>query len=561
MDDEIGNLQPWQIFSGLYIVFWAFSAYFDHFVMTFVFCIAFGVISEIVAKYMNGVYHKKNEDVSSLMSMARSEATLVPSLTAMAKQEASAVTKPLDADNVDPTSSNDVWEKCEAFQDDEVLEPVEVAEDQDEDECPPPLPAKDYLKSTEETIDAVKNRLSQVMEASLTMDSDSDIDKFESQPVADDLSEALQLHGQTDDFELDDDDVNEAAGISDLNESTGKLMAGQHVDEPTIDMQDDQLMHHSNANGEVLKHVSEGHCPVISQIEQQDSAVTENIRSMSEINNAASGSSNFDEFKVDSASNSDKLKQEKLEDLGSVGAKNLLEKQINLFSTRVQDDDSENDILDTKDALAADVINCNLPTTGGTNTTKDERIYAPDSSSDDELEEEYAKREVNLDESESEEDDDSYEYKSGRELSAASAPANVVTALTTDQKTDDMKSDSLLVGASSGDIEQIGQIANDPPVVVTGAAAGELDLDLGELADRGAAKTTDSIGSSSSAAAAGGATGVKAMLEAADKSSSHSKNDEEEIDIDLTDPQLELAATKIQSVFKGFKARKKMNRV
>ena len=61
MDDDLGSLQPWQIFSGLYVVFWGISAYFDHFLMTFVFCIAFGVISEIVAKYMSGAYVRKVE--------------------------------------------------------------------------------------------------------------------------------------------------------------------------------------------------------------------------------------------------------------------------------------------------------------------------------------------------------------------------------------------------------------------------------------------------------------------------------------------------------------------
>lgn len=54
MEDDIGSLQPWQIFSALYLGFWALSAYFDHFLMTFVFCLAFGVMSEIATRYMNG---------------------------------------------------------------------------------------------------------------------------------------------------------------------------------------------------------------------------------------------------------------------------------------------------------------------------------------------------------------------------------------------------------------------------------------------------------------------------------------------------------------------------
>ena len=36
------------------------------------------------------------------------------------------------------------------------------------------------------------------------------------------------------------------------------------------------------------------------------------------------------------------------------------------------------------------------------------------------------------------------------------------------------------------------------------------------------------------------------------------EEEEEDVDIDLTDPALEAAATKIQSVFKGFRARKSM---
>ena len=54
MEDEVSSLQPWQIYSALYVVFYVISAYFDHFLISFVFCIAFGVISEIMTKYMNG---------------------------------------------------------------------------------------------------------------------------------------------------------------------------------------------------------------------------------------------------------------------------------------------------------------------------------------------------------------------------------------------------------------------------------------------------------------------------------------------------------------------------
>merc|ERR1712212_105149 len=48
------------------------------------------------------------------------------------------------------------------------------------------------------------------------------------------------------------------------------------------------------------------------------------------------------------------------------------------------------------------------------------------------------------------------------------------------------------------------------------------------------------------------------LLIAGEKEEGASKVEPEEIDIDLTDPAVEAAATKIQSVFKGFRARKNL---
>ena len=40
--------------TGMFVLFWAISAYFDHLLMTMVFCIAFGVFAEIyVKKFIN----------------------------------------------------------------------------------------------------------------------------------------------------------------------------------------------------------------------------------------------------------------------------------------------------------------------------------------------------------------------------------------------------------------------------------------------------------------------------------------------------------------------------
>ena len=54
MMDEVGGLQPWQLFTGLFAGFWSVSAYFDNLLMTLVFAISFGVLTEIACKYING---------------------------------------------------------------------------------------------------------------------------------------------------------------------------------------------------------------------------------------------------------------------------------------------------------------------------------------------------------------------------------------------------------------------------------------------------------------------------------------------------------------------------
>ena len=52
--EQLPTLQPWHTFTDIFVAFWAVSAYFDHFLMTTVFCIAFGVLTEIMVKTVYG---------------------------------------------------------------------------------------------------------------------------------------------------------------------------------------------------------------------------------------------------------------------------------------------------------------------------------------------------------------------------------------------------------------------------------------------------------------------------------------------------------------------------
>lgn len=60
MDPEGEGVQPWQVFTAMFLAFWAASAYFNHFLMTLVFCIAFGVFGELMTKFMYGEKLSRN---------------------------------------------------------------------------------------------------------------------------------------------------------------------------------------------------------------------------------------------------------------------------------------------------------------------------------------------------------------------------------------------------------------------------------------------------------------------------------------------------------------------
>jgi hypothetical protein len=46
------QLQPWHIYTAIFVTFWAFSAYFDNFFITAVLCVAGGFGSDTFRKYL-----------------------------------------------------------------------------------------------------------------------------------------------------------------------------------------------------------------------------------------------------------------------------------------------------------------------------------------------------------------------------------------------------------------------------------------------------------------------------------------------------------------------------
>jgi len=129
-------LHPWQIFSGLFIGFWATSAYFDHFLMTLVFCIVFGVVGDIVTKEMYGGKKANTKDKQKSMS---DELSIKEKLA----------------------NNERIWQKAEAA----------LEANEEDDDVPPPLPVKDYESSSLDTLSA---KLQALADASADTEDEND---------------------------------------------------------------------------------------------------------------------------------------------------------------------------------------------------------------------------------------------------------------------------------------------------------------------------------------------------------------------------------------------------
>jgi len=48
------QLQPWHIFSGVFVAFWAVMSYFDSFFITLILCVGAGFATDNLNKFMKG---------------------------------------------------------------------------------------------------------------------------------------------------------------------------------------------------------------------------------------------------------------------------------------------------------------------------------------------------------------------------------------------------------------------------------------------------------------------------------------------------------------------------
>merc|ERR1711953_522129 len=133
--EELPGFQPWQGFTAMFVTFWAVSAYFDHFLMTTVFCIAFGVLSEILVKT---VYGGETENTPTELDTNKKQLEDLVSLTSEQEQDL-AIEEKEEEGEVIPVDEEPA-----------ITVDVDEEEEMDDDGPPPPLPVRDYEDDQEE---------------------------------------------------------------------------------------------------------------------------------------------------------------------------------------------------------------------------------------------------------------------------------------------------------------------------------------------------------------------------------------------------------------------------
>merc|ERR1712198_535491 len=155
MEHEVIGMQPWQVFTAMFVSFWAVSAFFDHFLLTGVFCIAFGVFGEIMTKILYGEHLSRDlqhhkEELKTLLQKVQDE-----------EEKETLVTKDVDYEPDEKHSALDVKEKegTKYGSEEQEVEPPPLptkdfeANNEEAAEEPPPLPTKDFEFNEEDSVE------------------------------------------------------------------------------------------------------------------------------------------------------------------------------------------------------------------------------------------------------------------------------------------------------------------------------------------------------------------------------------------------------------------------
>ena len=59
------KMQPWHIFSGVFLVFWILMSYFDNFIITLILCVGAGFATDNLNQFMKGAGKKKRQILTS----------------------------------------------------------------------------------------------------------------------------------------------------------------------------------------------------------------------------------------------------------------------------------------------------------------------------------------------------------------------------------------------------------------------------------------------------------------------------------------------------------------
>jgi len=159
MEQEGGGLQPWQVFTAMFVGFWAISAYFDHFLLTGVFCIAFGVFGEIITKTIYGDNIGNNletqkEELKRLLEKVQNETEYNEDDELLEIEENLNCEEHPEPQKYVEEIKPEIVEH-EEEKEEKIFDEEEEEEEEEEEDGPPPLPTRDYETDIQNQLDNV----------------------------------------------------------------------------------------------------------------------------------------------------------------------------------------------------------------------------------------------------------------------------------------------------------------------------------------------------------------------------------------------------------------------
>ena len=267
------SVQPWHTFTAMFVTFWAVSAYFDHFLMTIVFCVAFGVLAEIYSKMMMEGDGTDRPAKIEFEDVADEEKKMLRKLEEEKIKQELEILEIMKAEEELERQKKLLIEKVQMEQDQknkpeeidfnnqviEIKEEVPVAHTVDtdsvvravqdeENEIPPPLPSKDFFNDA--VCDSLPSRSEDKIEE-LVVDNEEEVEVEDEAPPSVPCRDFFDVtvNEEEDSFETENFETRDSSqSLQDQEETKNILM---DTDKDTVYVNESELLNQTEVLGQI----------------------------------------------------------------------------------------------------------------------------------------------------------------------------------------------------------------------------------------------------------------------------------------------------------------------